>query len=204
MSSPAHPSSSLAWSVLVTGAYDEDLIGGPYVPHIARDGTRIFNLPLAQGHLPLMTLKDCGAFALKIFQDRDAWSGKTLNAVSHFATGQEIADTLTKVAGVRATYEPVSIEEWVNTLPYGSAPVATTDPDGITVGQNFSMWWPGFQDSILLKQGTRDLAALKRIHPGLQSLEDFVRETGWDGTARPVLKGFVDAGITAEFQQLRG
>ncbi|RDW56779.1 NmrA family protein [Coleophoma cylindrospora] len=203
MPSPAHPSSQLAWTVLVTGVYDEDLVGGPLVPHIAADGTRVFRLALADGHLPLMTLKDCGAFALAIFQDRDAWSGKTLNAVSHFATGQEIAETLSRVAGVKARYEPIPTEEWVNTLPYRNVPVASMYPDGITARQNFSMWWPGFQDSVLLKLGTRDLAELKRIHPDLQSLEDWMVETGWDGSAKPVLKGFIDGGITAEAQQLK-
>ncbi|KAH8652130.1 hypothetical protein BX600DRAFT_489432 [Xylariales sp. PMI_506] len=201
MPSPAHPSSKLAWSVLVTGVYDEDLMGGPCVPHIAADGTRVFKLPLGDGHLPLMTLKDCGTFALKIFQDREAWSGKTLNAVSHFATGQEIADTLARVAGVKARYEPVTIESWVRDLPYSEAPMSSMDPSGISAGQNFSMWWPGFQDSVLLRLGTRDMEELRRIHPGLQSLEDWMTETGWDGSAEPVLKGFVDAGITAEMQQ---
>ncbi len=203
MPSPAHPSSNLAWTVLVTGAYNENFLGGPYVPHIAADGTRVFKLPLGQGHLPLMTLKDCGAFALAIFRDRDGWSGKTLNAVSHFATGEEIASTLAGVGGVKARYEPVTVDEWVASLPYAGAPVASMYPGGITAGDNFRMWWPGFQDSVLLKLGTRDLKALKQINPKMQSLEDWIRETGWNGEARAVLKGFIDAGITAKVQQLR-
>jgi hypothetical protein len=203
MTSPAHPDSKLVWSVLITGPYNEDLIGGPYVPHIAADGTRVFRLPLADGYLPLMTLKDCGAFALKMFQNREAWSGKTLLATSHFANGQELAETLSRVAGVKARYEPISVKEWVDTLTYANAPVSSMYPDGITVGQNFSLWWPGFQESILMKLGTRDLEEMKRINPNLQSLEDWIRETKWDGTAHQILKGFIDAGITAESQQLK-
>ncbi len=45
-----------------------------------------------------MTLKDCGAFALKMFQNREAWSGKTLLATSHFVNGKEIAETLSRVS----------------------------------------------------------------------------------------------------------
>ena len=187
----------LTWSILVTGAYTEMLAGGLFAPTIQADGTRIFTMPLANGHLPLLTLPDLGAFALKIFQDREYWSGKTLNTVSHFATGQEIADTLERVAGVKAVYQPLSIEEWIAELPYAGAPVATTDPEGITVGENFSMWWPGFQDSILLP--TRDIPALKTIHPGMQSLEQWMRDVGYDGSAKPFLKGFIDNNIGPGF-----
>jgi hypothetical protein len=201
MSSPAHPASKLAWTVLVTGAYNEDLVGGPMVPHIAADGTRILKMPLGDGHLPLMTLQDCGVFARKIFQDREAWSGRTLNAVSHFATGREIAEPLTRVAGVPARYEPVTVAEFLTGIPYADGPVSSMYPDGITFAENSALWWPGFEDSVLLKLGTRDLDELRRIHPGLQSLQDWMRETGWDGSAKQVLKNLVDAGLTAEMQQ---
>ena len=199
--SPAHPSSHLTWTVLLTGVYNEDLMGGPCVPQIAADGTRLFKLPLAGGSLPLITLSDCGTFALKIFQDREYWSGKTLNAASHFATGNEIAETLARVSGVQARYEPVSFDEWAGTIPFRDLPVAKMDPEGITFAQNFRMWWSGFQDNVLLE--TRDLEELKRIHPKLQSLEDWMNETGWDGTAKQVLKLLIDTGITAEMQQLK-
>jgi hypothetical protein len=178
-------------------------MGGPYVPHIAADGTRVFRLPLGDGILPLMTLQDCGAFALHMFQNREEWSGKTLLATSHFATGNDLAETLARVAGVKARYEPITVKEWVDTLPYADAPVSTMYPDGITVGQNFAMWWPGFQESILANLGTRDLKEMKRINPNLQSLEDWIRDNKWDGTAKQILKGFIDAGITAEAQQLK-
>lgn len=189
----------LTWSILNTGAYTEDLQGGFFTPKIQADGTRVFALPLGDGHLPLMTLRDNGAFARIVFDDRAAWSGKTLNLLSHFATGQELAETLERVAGVKARYEPISIEQWVRELAIADAPVATTDPEGITVGENFSMWWPGFQTSQLKNLNTRDEAMLKRIHPGLQSLEDWMRETGYDGTPKPVLKGFIDAGVGPGF-----
>ncbi|KAH8897144.1 NAD(P)-binding protein [Thozetella sp. PMI_491] len=201
MDSPAHPSSKVAWSVLMTGAYNENLIGGPYVPHITEDGTRVFKMPLGDGHLPLMTVKDCGIFARIIFEDREAWSGKTLYAASHFVTGQELAETLSRVAGVKARYEDVTIKEWVDAFPYSSAPVATTDPDGITFGENFTMWWPAFQESLLLKLKQRDMGELKKIHPGLQSLEDWIRESGWDGVAGHVLKNTFDSGISPSMKQ---
>lgn len=169
--------------------------GGFFAPEIKADGTRVFSFPLGDGHLPLMTLPDMGVFTEKIFSDREAWSGKTLNVVSEFVTGQQIADTLTKVAGVKAIYQNVSMEEWLKALPYTDVPVASTDPEGITIGENFAMWWPGFQDSLLLKLGTRDIPALKKVHPGLTSLEQWMVTEKYDGTAKPVLKGFIDGNI---------
>lgn len=176
-------------------------MGGPCVPVMEGD-TVVFKLPLANGHLPLMTLRDCAAFAVQIFNDRDFWSGKTLPAASHFATGPEIAETLSRVSGVTARYEAVSIDEWVASLPYAKQPMATSDPDGISIGDNFSMWWAGFQDSVLLNEQTRDMDYLKTIHT-VQSLEEWMRETNWRGEYRPVLKGLIDAGINAQQQQLR-
>lgn len=143
--------------------------------------------------MPLLTLQDMGIFALKIFQDRERWSGKTLNLASHFATGPELAATLAKVAGVKAIYRNVSIEEWAASLTFADAPVASTDPEGITVRENFAMWWPGFQDSILLP--TRDMKLLKEIHPGLETLQGWMERSGYDGTGKGVLKGWIDAGI---------
>lgn len=160
---------------------------------IDSDGTRTFALPLKNGHLPFMTLQDLGVFTLAVFQDRARWSAQTLNLASHFTTGIELAETLAKVAGVKAVYKNVSIAEWTASLPFADAPVATTDPNGITVGENFRMWWPGFQDSILLP--TRDMKLLKEINPELESLEGWMRRVGYDGTGKGVLKGWIDNGL---------
>jgi hypothetical protein len=173
--------------------YYEDLFGGPLMANISEDGTRTFAFPLGDGHLPFMSLQDMGIFTLKVFQDRERWSGQTLNLASQFATGKELAETLSKTAGVTAVYKNVSYEEWVATLDFADAPVATMDPDGITVGQNFAMWWPGFQDSVLLP--TRDMMLLKEINPNLETLEYWIERVGYDGTRKGVLKGWIDAGV---------
>ncbi|KAG0287712.1 hypothetical protein BGZ98_004529, partial [Dissophora globulifera] len=203
MTSPAHKDSKLTWSVLITGPYNEDMMGGPWVPHKTDDGTIVFRLPLKEGYLPLMTLQDCGAFALHQFDHPEQWSGKTLNATSHFATGKDLAETLTKVAGVKARYENITVEQWISELAYKDAPVHAMYPDSITVGQNFSMWWPGFQNSILMKHTDRNLDEMRKINPKLQTLESWMRDNNWKGEHREILKGFVDAGIKAEHQQLR-
>ena len=186
----------LAWTIINTAVYDEDLMGGPLNPKIQDDGTAVFALPLGDpsGHIPLGTLRDHGIFALKVFQDRERWSGKTLNIASHFATGPEIAEAFSKATGKKAKYENVSVEEWekTNLGEWADKPVASADPSGISNRENFRMWWPGFQDSVLYKLGTRDFGLLKEVHPELESLEGWMKRVGYDGTARPVLKGFIE------------
>ncbi|KAH7308304.1 hypothetical protein BKA65DRAFT_469731 [Rhexocercosporidium sp. MPI-PUGE-AT-0058] len=190
---------AFTWSILNTGAYTDMLSGGLFAPRISADGIRTFAYRLGNGHLPLMTLRDVGAFALAIFSSPAQYSGRTLNVASHFATGADIAETFTRVMGLKGVYEDISFEEWIAGIEYAGGPVASTDPEGITVGENFEMWWPGFRDSVLLP--TRDLEALRVIHPGLQSLEEWMREVRYDGTGKPLLKGFIDNGIGPGFEK---
>ena len=197
--SPAHPSSNIAWTVLVTCAYDEDPMGGPCVPRMEGDGTRVFKLPLGDGSLPLVTLSDCAALALRIFQDRDRWSGKTINSVSPLrhrpGAGRDPEPSRQRAGPLRARV----YDEWVDTLPFAGIAVAETDPKGITFEQNFRMWWPAFQHDLLPPTG--DLAELKRSYPGLLSYEDWIRETGWDGSTGQFVMRLHDAGVTGKMQQ---
>jgi hypothetical protein len=190
---------SLSWTVINTGVYNEDILGGPLAPQIASDGTVHFRLPLGKpsGSIPFATLRDTGIFAAKVFGSRERWSGQTFNTASHFSTGPEIAEAFTKASGIKAVYENVSIQEWeeVNLGGRADKPVASTDPDGITISENFRMWWSGFQDSILLEKGTRDFEFLKEVHPDLETMEGWMRRVKYDGKSRAVLKGWVDAGI---------
>lgn len=182
----------LAWTVINTAVYNEDLIAGLMNPRFSEDGEAIFALPLGDpsGAIPFGTLKDHGIFARKVFEDRVKWSGKTFNIASHFATGPEIAETFAKVNGKRASYKHVSIDEWAsaNVAEKADKPVASTDPEGITFKENMAMWWPGFQESILLKLGTRDMHLLKEVHPEMESLEEWMRRVEYDGKERNIFK----------------
>jgi hypothetical protein len=131
-----------------------------------------------------------------MFQDREKWSGKTLNSLSHFATGHEVAETLERVAGVKVVYKPITFDEWIAGIPFANAPQASTDPDGPTFADSFRMW-TGLADSVLLPH--RDLPALKKIHPGLQSLEQWVIEACYDGSPKAFIKGFMDKKVGPGF-----
>ncbi|KAJ5647835.1 hypothetical protein N7490_004207 [Penicillium lividum] len=183
----SHESSGLVWTILNTGPYMEMLYGGSFIPHIQPDGTRLFSLPLGKGSLPLISLPDLGIFARIIFEHRERWSGRSLGVTSQFVTGDEIAQTLTKVAGVPAKYVACTGEEWVSRIPWASKPVATTDPNGPTNKDNWLMWWRAYEDDLLISE--RNMEELKKIHPGLKTLEIWMKETNYNGETRPLLKG---------------
>jgi len=182
----------LAWSIIDTGPYMEMLYGGTFIPRILSNGTRIFSFPLGSGRLPLVSLLDIGFFTTLLFENREAWSGKTLKAMSTFVTGQEIADTLTKVTGYDSKYEAVTIEEWLEQNPQLAGPLAVDDPTGPTMGQNLKMWWKGYEDGVV--ESEVDLGKLRELNPGLRTVESWMRETGYDGRPKELLKKWIEAG----------
>ncbi|KAJ5894672.1 hypothetical protein N7495_006363 [Penicillium taxi] len=177
----------LAWSIINSGPYMEMLHGGTFVPTIKPDGTHVFSFPLGKGRLPLIALPDLGTFARIIFENRTEWSGRTLGITSQFVTGEEIASTLTKVTGVTAVYEPCTGEEWVSRIPGSSGPVASTDPTGPTSRENYLMWWRAYEDDLIASE--RDFDQLRALHPGLRTLESWMKETGYTGEKKKLLKG---------------
>lgn len=108
---------------------------------------------------------------------------------------------------MEAVYEDISVQRWGDEVLgklLADAPVASMDPEGTTVLENFAMWWPGFQNSVLLEKGTRDMSLLKQVHPGLESLEGWMRRVGFDGRGRGVLKGWTDAGVGPPAADIQG
>ena len=62
----------------------------------------------------------------------------------------------------------------------------------MTFRQNFTGAFNAWKDNI----ATRDMVKLHKIHPGLRTLETWMRETQYDGTPKSVLlKGLEAAGF---------
>ncbi|KAH8797948.1 hypothetical protein F5884DRAFT_145570 [Xylogone sp. PMI_703] len=189
-SQPSPSATGLEWTIFDSLPYTDMFQGGLIQPTISAGGTRIFAYPLSEtARLPLITLEDLGAFAKLIFIDPKRWSGKTFSAGSHYVTGPEIAQTFTRVTGLAAKYETITHEEWA--IRWGTSaklPYSTSDPKGPTMAENFAMLWPVFEDGLF----KRDIEALRQLHPGLESLEDWMRRTNYDGNIKPVLKKGID------------
>jgi hypothetical protein len=73
---------------------------------------------------------------------------------------------------------------------FGNRPFVASDPAGPTAVQNFTMLWHVLEDDIFEQ---RDLKQLQSLHPGLESLEAWMRRTSYDGAASEiVLKAHAD------------
>lgn len=108
--------------------------------------------------LQLIAADDIGAFAALVFGDPQSYLGKTLEIAGDELTEPQIAATLSKVIG-----RPVELAQ--PTLPEGTAPSA----EQLAMFRFFN------------GQGyNADISALRKIYPDLRTLEDWLRETGWE------------------------
>jgi hypothetical protein len=62
--------------------------------------------------------------------------------------------------------------------------------NSMTVKQNFSGFWKTFGDELV----KRDLDWVRSMHPGAQTLEDWMRENKYTGAEATVLKSREDHG----------
>jgi uncharacterized protein YbjT (DUF2867 family) len=106
----------------------------------------------------LIAADDIGAIAAIVFSDPDQYLGRTLEIAGDELTEAEQAETFSKVIG-----RPVKLE-----------PARTTDgyePDEEQIA------------AIRFFDGeayTADIAAVKKMHPGLRTLEQYLRQSGWE------------------------
>ncbi|CAG8772352.1 13433_t:CDS:2, partial [Acaulospora colombiana] len=84
-----------------------------------------------------------------------------------------VVETFERVVGkeknIKAIYKDVTLDEYFEKRGGGTFPAAKEAPEG---------------DGII----KRDMTMLKEIHPGLLSLEAWMKEVDYDGTGKPLLK----------------
>lgn len=71
----------------------------------------------------------------------------------------------------------------------GQMPLVASHPRRISMAAKFAMTWSSMDDELWEK---RDFKLLTSLHPGLDSLEDWMKRTGYDGTDKLFLKGMLD------------
>ncbi|KZT39123.1 nmrA-family protein [Sistotremastrum suecicum HHB10207 ss-3] len=188
---PSH-TDGMVWSSLTTGPYMEMLrimMFGP-VARDEKDGSFIFASPIGSGFVPMIALKDLGYFSRFMFDHREGYSGKDLEVASELVYWPKLVETFTRVTDQPARFVDVPLELWFDLVRDADRPVASkyanTDAAALHTSwrQNFSGWWTNFREGLL----TRDMEYLKSIHPGLRSIEDWMRENKYDGTWKPFLK----------------
>ncbi|CAF1598585.1 unnamed protein product [Didymodactylos carnosus] len=183
----------MVWSILTTGPYIEQLHGGAYVPQIQDDGTRVFIAPLGKGHVPIVSVDDIGYFARYIFDHRTETSGKDLQIASQMLGWDELVEIFKRVTNLPAVYKDVTFDEYIDGVGWKDAPVAQDVPRGKTYGENARAWWRIYHDDLI----QRDMKWIEQVNPERVTVENWMRQTGYDGTRKPLLKDMEDGWLTS-------
>lgn len=112
----------------------------------------------------LIAVDDIGAFAALAFEKPQEFFGKTIELSGDELTEQQIADTFARVIG-----RPVKL------IPPSGEPRRGLDPAEMAAMNRF------FNGEAY----TADIPALRKTYPGLKTLEQYLRTSGWEN-AQPV------------------
>jgi uncharacterized protein YbjT (DUF2867 family) len=108
--------------------------------------------------LQLIAVEDIGVFVALVFANRNQYLGRTLELAGDELTELQIADTFTKVIG-----RPVTLN--LPTREGGRQP----EEEMIAMFNFFN--GQGYD---------ADIPALRKLHPGLLNLEQYLRKNGWE------------------------
>jgi uncharacterized protein YbjT (DUF2867 family) len=111
----------------------------------------------------LIAVDDIAVFTALAFADPSEYARKTIELAGDALTESQLAETFTKVIG-----RPVRLSMPVEGQSWG-------DPEEMTAMFNF------FNGEAY----DADIAALRKLHPGLLTLEQYLRKTGWEN-AEPI------------------
>lgn len=111
----------------------------------------------------LVAVEDIAVFVALAFSNPDEYAGKTIELAGDALTEAQLADTFTKVVG-----RPVKL-----TMPTGGA--GWGNQEEMTAMFNF------FNGEAY----NADIPALRKLHPGLLTFEQWLRKNGWEN-AEPI------------------
>ncbi len=112
--------------------------------------------------LQMIAVEDVGVFAALVFANPNQYLGKTIELSGDEPTEAQVAETFTKVIG-----RPVRLGE-----PGGS---------GAAAGEELAAMLNFFNGEAYVA----DIPALRKLHPGLLTLEQYLRKNGWEN-AEPI------------------
>jgi uncharacterized protein YbjT (DUF2867 family) len=123
------------------------------------DGELVISLALRpQTRLPLVAVRDIGALVAIAFEHPERYAGEHVHLAGDCLTGPQVAEAFARACGQPARFRQ---------LPIGQ--LRAFDPEVATMFE----WMDGAQVS------EPDLAALRAVHPGMLTLEDWLQVTGW-------------------------
>jgi len=119
-------------------------------------------------------------------------TGKDLEIVSDVVDWPTVVETFTRVTGKPAVFKDLTTDEFFDLFDNADVSAAThaVRPTGSwrkTMGAFFAL----FRDDII----KRDIDWVKSIHPNTTSLEQWMRETQYDGSYQALLKLVEDSNM---------
>ena len=110
-----------------------------------------------------IAVEDIGVFAVLAFANPEQYIGKTIELAGDELTESQIVDTFTKVIG-----RPVKL-------------IMPSEEDGRRSDEEMKAMFNFFNGEAY----AADIPALRKLHPGLLTLEQYLRQNGWEN-AEPI------------------
>jgi uncharacterized protein YbjT (DUF2867 family) len=112
----------------------------------------------------MIDANDIGVVAAMAFEDPDRWLGREVDLAGDEMTMPEIADTFSRVIGRQVDYFRTPWDQFEQQM-----------------GEEATVMYRWFNDYGY----EADIAALRAEHPGLVSLERYLRSNGWENAEAP-------------------
>jgi hypothetical protein len=171
--------------------------------NVRQDGTFVFAAPIEDGYMPMVALTDIGWWARYTFDHRSETSGRDIEIASDMVGWDYLVSTFTKVTSQPAVFKRLTLDEWWENFTNADNPVANERERGdgsTTTRQNFSAFWRQFRD----KNIRRDMELIRKVHPKSETLESWMRSTGYTGRFRSLLKNVEDGkGFEVNFEKAK-
>ncbi|KAJ7082823.1 hypothetical protein C8R43DRAFT_1175245 [Mycena crocata] len=186
---------ALSWTIVITGPYMDMLKGSLFSPlNVRKDGTVVFAAPIEDSQVPMLTLKDMGWWARWTFDHRAETSGCEVNIASDPVGWEYLVKTFTKVTGKPAVFKRQTIDEWWQNFDQRAvdeqtaANERTTAEGALSIRQNFTAVWRVLRDGVIKK----DFDWIRSVHPESDTVEQWMRQSDYQGMGKPVLKNALD------------
>ncbi|CAF1016611.1 unnamed protein product [Rotaria sordida] len=178
------PKRQIPWTIITTAPYFENF-QSVFLPKKdpADSDQLIFTFPMADKPIVLVALDDIAWFVKYSFENPNKSIGKNYYIAGDNITMDELVRTFSEITGIRAKYDDMPLEKYVETMREKKH----IDFDR---KENFI----GFFQQFLQEKVNRNFNALKTIHPDLLNWRQWLVKTGWKGE-----RGTINTSSDTEF-----
>jgi len=152
--------SGIPYTLLLTSFFWDNFIYFGAEPQKGPDGELAITFPLGDAKLPGIAVGDIGKCVLGILRAGKKYHGKTVGIAGEHLTGQQMADTFTRILGKKVKYNAVSPEMYRS---FGF-------PGAEDLGNMYQMK-AEFETEFCK---ARDLEESRRLNPDLQTFETWL------------------------------